>query len=242
MACARSASYGRELEGEGLGDARTGHPGGLTGLSARGRCPRATSRTASSRVAEEIGGETLRDTITDRSRRLLRLPHPLQARGRGRRRRLQGRSDYGGPEYETVGAFGSNCGVDDLRAVSKANEICNAYSLDTIAAGMAVSFAMECFENGLLTHRRHRRAGPELWQRQGDGRADAHDRRARGAGRPAGRGHRRCRGQDRRRGGEVRDRRQGPALPDARVPHAPRAGAGLCGLAHRRRPHAQHLG
>ena len=63
------------------------------------------------------------------------------------------RSDpaYGGPEYETIGAFGSNCGVDDLRAIAKANELCNAYGLDTIAAGMMVSFAMECFENGLLT-------------------------------------------------------------------------------------------
>jgi aldehyde:ferredoxin oxidoreductase len=58
---------------------------------------------------------------------------------------------YGGPEYETIGAFGSNCGVDDLRAISAANELCNAYGLDTISAGMAVSFAMECFENGLLT-------------------------------------------------------------------------------------------
>ena len=60
---------------------------------------------------------------------------------------------YGGPEYETIGAFGSNCGIDDLRAVSMANQLCNAYGLDTIAAGMAVSFAMECFENGLLTEK-----------------------------------------------------------------------------------------
>jgi aldehyde:ferredoxin oxidoreductase len=58
---------------------------------------------------------------------------------------------YGGPEYETIGAFGSNCGVDDLRAVAAANELCNAYGVDTISAGMAVSFAMECYENGLLT-------------------------------------------------------------------------------------------
>ncbi len=58
---------------------------------------------------------------------------------------------YGGPEYETIGAFGSNCGVDDLRAISKANQICNAYGLDTISTGMMVSFAMECYEAGLLT-------------------------------------------------------------------------------------------
>lgn len=60
-------------------------------------------------------------------------------------------SDYGGPEYESVGSLGSCCGVDDIIAVSKATELCNAYSLDTIGAGVAISFAMECFENGLIT-------------------------------------------------------------------------------------------
>ena len=59
--------------------------------------------------------------------------------------------DYGGPEYETIGALGSTCGVSDIVAVSRANELCNAYSLDTIGAGVVVAFAMECFENGLLT-------------------------------------------------------------------------------------------
>ncbi|MBN1318661.1 MAG: aldehyde ferredoxin oxidoreductase family protein [Anaerolineales bacterium] len=58
---------------------------------------------------------------------------------------------YGGPEYETLAAFGSNCGVDDLPAICQANQLCNAYSLDTISTGVAVSFAMECFERGLLT-------------------------------------------------------------------------------------------
>jgi len=59
--------------------------------------------------------------------------------------------DYGGPEYESFGALGSCCGVDDIIAVSKATELCNAYSLDTIGCGVTVAFAMECFENGLLT-------------------------------------------------------------------------------------------
>ena len=58
---------------------------------------------------------------------------------------------YGGPEYETLAAIGSNCGVSDLKAIARANELCNAYSLDTISAGDIVAFAMECFENGLLT-------------------------------------------------------------------------------------------
>jgi aldehyde:ferredoxin oxidoreductase len=58
---------------------------------------------------------------------------------------------YGGPEYETLGSLGSACGVDDLKAIAKGNELCNAYTLDTISTGMTISFAMECFENGLLT-------------------------------------------------------------------------------------------
>lgn len=58
---------------------------------------------------------------------------------------------YGGPEYEALAALGSNCGIDNLKAITKANELCNAYSLDNISAGSVIAFAMECFENGLLT-------------------------------------------------------------------------------------------
>jgi aldehyde:ferredoxin oxidoreductase len=58
---------------------------------------------------------------------------------------------YGGPEYETIGTFGSYCGVNDLAAISLANEICNAYAVDTIAAGATIAFAMECFEKGIIT-------------------------------------------------------------------------------------------
>ena len=59
--------------------------------------------------------------------------------------------DYGGPEYETLGALGTNCGISDIKAISRGSELCNANSLDTISTGMTISFAMECFENGLLT-------------------------------------------------------------------------------------------
>lgn len=58
---------------------------------------------------------------------------------------------YGGPEYETLGTFGSYCGIDDLAAVSLANQICNEYAIDTIAAGATIAFAMECFEKGVIT-------------------------------------------------------------------------------------------
>ncbi len=59
-------------------------------------------------------------------------------------------SPYGGPEYETIGAFGPDCGISDLQAIAKANELCNAYMLDSISAGATIAFAMECFEHGLI--------------------------------------------------------------------------------------------
>jgi len=58
---------------------------------------------------------------------------------------------YGGPEYEALASLGSNCGVDDLKAVCKANEICNRFSIDVISAGVSIAFAMECYENGLIS-------------------------------------------------------------------------------------------
>jgi aldehyde:ferredoxin oxidoreductase len=58
---------------------------------------------------------------------------------------------YGGAEYETLGTFGSYCGVSDLAAVNLANQICNEYAVDTIACGATIAFAMECYEKGIIT-------------------------------------------------------------------------------------------
>ncbi|MDL1910649.1 aldehyde:ferredoxin oxidoreductase [Chloroflexi bacterium CFX6] len=67
---------------------------------------------------------------------------------------------YGGPEYETLGTFGSYCGINNLAAIAKANQLCNEYGVDTIAAGATIAFAMECFENGVIT--REQTGGLEL--------------------------------------------------------------------------------
>ncbi|MEW6357532.1 MAG: aldehyde ferredoxin oxidoreductase family protein [Planctomycetota bacterium] len=55
------------------------------------------------------------------------------------------------PEYETLGAFGVMCLNHDPESIIKLNHICNTYGLDTISAGCTVAFAMECFEQGILT-------------------------------------------------------------------------------------------
>lgn len=58
-----------------------------------------------------------------------------------------------GPEYETVYALGSACGVSDLAAVTKANYICNEMGMDTISMGATLACAMELFELGLIDER-----------------------------------------------------------------------------------------
>lgn len=59
--------------------------------------------------------------------------------------------EYGGPEYETIATFGSYCGVDDLHAVTYANQLCNEYGVDTISCGATIAWAMECYEQGVLS-------------------------------------------------------------------------------------------
>ena len=60
-------------------------------------------------------------------------------------------SRYGGPEYETIAALGTNLNIVDLKAIAKGNEICNRYCMDTISAGMTIAFACECFQEGFIT-------------------------------------------------------------------------------------------
>ncbi len=55
------------------------------------------------------------------------------------------------PEYETLAAFGPLCRNDNLESIIKVNDICNRVGLDTISAGTTVAFAIECYENGLIS-------------------------------------------------------------------------------------------
>ncbi len=55
-----------------------------------------------------------------------------------------------GPEYETVDAFGPQCGCDDPEFIIYANMLCNELGLDTLSTGASIAFAMECHQRGLL--------------------------------------------------------------------------------------------
>ncbi|MFN8524849.1 MAG: aldehyde ferredoxin oxidoreductase family protein [Chloroflexota bacterium] len=129
-----------------------GTAGGLRGLSLAGGLPTFNFQEGSFEGNEKITGETMRDTIlvkrdtcyacAVRCKRVVEVTEPED---------LKVDPKYGGPEYESLGALGSNCGIDDLKVLAKANELTAIYGLDTISCGMAISWAMECTEKGLLS-------------------------------------------------------------------------------------------
>jgi aldehyde:ferredoxin oxidoreductase len=58
--------------------------------------------------------------------------------------------EYGGPEYETIGMMGSNCGIDDLEAIAYINTRLGALGMDCVSTGGTIGWAMECVEKGLI--------------------------------------------------------------------------------------------
>ncbi len=56
-------------------------------------------------------------------------------------------------EYETIGAFGANCANTNAESIAMASHICNSGGMDTISAGSIIAFAMECYENGIITRK-----------------------------------------------------------------------------------------
>ncbi len=55
------------------------------------------------------------------------------------------------PEYETCASFGHLLLNDDLMSIFTINDLCNRAGIDTISAGGSAAFAIECYENGILT-------------------------------------------------------------------------------------------
>jgi len=55
-----------------------------------------------------------------------------------------------GPEYETLYSLGGECGNPDVEALAHANMLCDQYGMDTISGGVAVGFAMELYEKGII--------------------------------------------------------------------------------------------
>jgi aldehyde:ferredoxin oxidoreductase len=100
---------------------------------------------------EQITGERMRDTILKDRDSCFSCPVHCKRVVEVQEGPFPVDPIYGGPEYESIGALGSSCGVSDLAAIARSNQLCNAYGLDTISTGVTIAWAMECSERGLLT-------------------------------------------------------------------------------------------
>jgi len=114
-----------------------------------GQLPTMNFQTGFFKEAERISGQRMRDTVLIKREGCYACPVKCK-RVVKVEEVYQVDPMYGGPEYETLCLLGSNCGIGDLNAICKANELCNKFGLDTISTGANIAFAMECYEKGIL--------------------------------------------------------------------------------------------
>lgn len=95
--------------------------------------------------ADKISGEALTEKYLVRKNPCYRCPIAC-----GRWIKLEDGTECGGPEYETLWSFGSDCGIYDLNAVDVANMLCNEYGIDTISVGATIAAAMELYQRGYI--------------------------------------------------------------------------------------------
>jgi aldehyde:ferredoxin oxidoreductase len=123
-----------------------GTPGLVSGLNAGGILPTRNFRQGAFEGVDKIKWEAYEKELLTARRSCyacaVRCKREVAVDGRP--------SSYGGPEYESIDGFGGNCAIDDLQAIARANEMCGRFTLDAISTSSVVSFAMECFEHGLI--------------------------------------------------------------------------------------------
>jgi aldehyde:ferredoxin oxidoreductase len=101
---------------------------------------------------EKINGNTLKETYVVKKITCHRCPVACISIAEVKEGQYSG-AHCRGPEYETLYAFGSDCGISYLPAVIQADQLCTEYGIDTISTGNICAFAMELFERGILSRK-----------------------------------------------------------------------------------------
>jgi aldehyde:ferredoxin oxidoreductase len=128
---------------------RHGTARGVIALQADGILPTRNFRQGNFERFEAISGQTMSQTIL--ANRGTCFACAVACKREVEVPELEVTPEYGGPEYETIAATGSLCGVGELKTIALANKLLAQYVLDSISTGVVIAFAMECYENGILT-------------------------------------------------------------------------------------------
>ena len=113
-------------------------------INENGILPTNNFQEASFKDADMISGEHMTEKYLLRKDPCYRCPI-----GCGRYVKL-GDWEGGGPEYETIWSYGSDCGINDFEKIIVANKWANEYGLDTISAGATIAAAMELYQRGFI--------------------------------------------------------------------------------------------
>jgi aldehyde:ferredoxin oxidoreductase len=116
-----------------------------------GLCCLPTRNYSSARfdAAEKVSGEALNEKYVTKI--IACNSCPMRCEHEAVMREGEFKGSMARVEYESLWALGPNCGVSRLDAVVKACELCTYYGLDAQSAGGVVGFAMDCYENGVLS-------------------------------------------------------------------------------------------
>jgi aldehyde:ferredoxin oxidoreductase len=129
---------------------RYGTMGNVLALNALGALPTRNFQQGTFEHAEEVSGERIHKDYLKKVKAChgcsIGCDHMLAAH-----KGTKYEGTVASTEYESLGALGPNCGVWDVDAIIKAVNYCEAYGADTISTGLTVSWAMECYERGILT-------------------------------------------------------------------------------------------
>jgi aldehyde:ferredoxin oxidoreductase len=99
--------------------------------------------------ADKIGGESVSAKVLQRPKGCFACVISCGRVSKVNSAKYKGEGE--GPEYESAWGFGSDCMIDDLDAVTKANFLCNEYGMDTITMGATIACAMELYDIGAIT-------------------------------------------------------------------------------------------
>jgi len=96
---------------------------------------------------ESLGGELMREKIVVTDKGCFGCPSPCGKWSHSKKYDIR----LEGPEYETSAMVGGDCAITDIEDVAYANYVADELGIDTISAGNAIAFAMECYERGIIT-------------------------------------------------------------------------------------------
>jgi len=129
---------------------RYGTPGLVTLMNEIGRFPTKNFQRGDFEHANEISAEVIERDFLVRRTGCFACPIGCGRAAEVRKGPYKGTYTEG-VEYETINALGARAWNRDMASILKGDLLCDSYGLDTISTGGAIAFAIECFENGVIT-------------------------------------------------------------------------------------------